>query len=114
MIKQLREHGRPTVDVRRDGVRHPGPRGTRDRCVEQAVVPSWIAFAVTRLLEKHFDSLIDYDFTADMEVDLDAIAAVTTVAWLTRFYCSNGARQRGGRGPARLVGDLGRRRRPRD
>src|SRR5690606_26190807 len=41
----------------------------------QALVPSWLAFAVTRLLEENFERLVDYDFTAAMEQDLDAIAA---------------------------------------
>ena len=40
-----------------------------------ALVPSWLAFAVTRLLEEHFERLVDYDFTAAMESDLDRIAA---------------------------------------
>ena len=54
----------------------------------QALVPTWLAFAVTRLLEENFDRLVDYDFTAGMEEDLDAIAAgqKDRVDWLTRFY----------------------------
>lgn len=54
----------------------------------QALVPTWLAFAVTRLLEENFDKLVDYDFTASMEEDLDAIAAgqKDRVDWLTRFY----------------------------
>jgi len=54
----------------------------------QALVPSWIAFAVVRLLEEHFGELIDYRFTATMEEDLDEIAAGQRdrVAWLTEFY----------------------------
>src|SRR5699024_9675538 len=40
----------------------------------QALVPTWLAFAVTRLLEENYGSLVDYDFTAQMEADLDAIA----------------------------------------
>ncbi len=40
----------------------------------QALVPTWLAFAVTRLLEEHFAKLVDYDFTAEMEQDLDKIA----------------------------------------
>src|SRR5205085_12518869 len=39
-----------------------------------ALVPSFLAFAVTRLLEEHFPRLVDYDFTAAMEGDLDRIA----------------------------------------
>jgi DNA topoisomerase I len=39
-----------------------------------ALVPSWLAFAVTRLLVEHFTALVDYDFTARMEDYLDLIA----------------------------------------
>ena len=39
-----------------------------------ALVPSWIAFSVIRLLEQHFHDYVDYEFTADMEADLDKIA----------------------------------------
>ena len=54
----------------------------------QALVPSWIAFAVIGLLEHHFGRLVDYDFTAAMEDELDAIAAGTQgrTDWLTGFY----------------------------
>ena len=54
----------------------------------QALVPTWLAFAVTRLLEENFAELVDYDFTASMEADLDRIAAgqEDRVGWLTRFY----------------------------
>jgi len=53
-----------------------------------ALVPSWKAFAVVRLLEQHFGKLVDYAFTAKMEDDLDLIAAgqAQTVPWLKRFY----------------------------
>ncbi len=54
----------------------------------QALVPSWIAFAVVGLLEHHFGRLVDYDFTAAMEDELDAIAHGTQqrTNWLTGFY----------------------------
>ena len=57
-----------------------------------ALVPTFLAFAVTRLLEEHFERLVDYDFTARMEDDLDRIAAGDEhrVAWLERFYFGNG------------------------
>jgi DNA topoisomerase-1 len=53
-----------------------------------ALVPSWLAFAVTRLLEEHFERLVDYDFTAAMESDLDRIASgeEQRATWLSRFY----------------------------
>jgi DNA topoisomerase-1 len=57
------------------------PRGT-------ALVPSWVAFSVVRLLEDHFGDLVEYDFTAEMEEDLDLIADGTAdrVEWLNSFY----------------------------
>lgn len=41
----------------------------------QALVPSWTAFAVVKLLEQYLPHLVDYDFTAEMESELDHIAA---------------------------------------
>ena len=53
-----------------------------------ALVPTFLAFAVTQLLEEHYSRLVDYNFTARMEDDLDRIAAgeEERVAWLTKFY----------------------------
>ena len=53
-----------------------------------ALVPSFTAFSVVNLLEQHFPKLVDYAFTAEMEDDLDRIAAGTeeAVPWLGRFY----------------------------
>ncbi len=53
-----------------------------------ALVPCWVAFAVTGLLEQHFSRLVDYDFTAAMEDDLDEIAAghERRSNWLNNFY----------------------------
>nr|WP_231974419.1 type I DNA topoisomerase [Pseudonocardia sp. HH130630-07] len=53
-----------------------------------ALVPSWVAFAVVGLMEAHFGQLVDYDFTAAMEDDLDSIASGTDsrVHWLSGFY----------------------------
>ncbi|NUV81255.1 type I DNA topoisomerase [Streptomyces sp. CAI-155] len=53
-----------------------------------ALVPSFLSFAVVNLLEKHFGRLVDYDFTARMEDDLDRIARgeAQSVPWLKRFY----------------------------
>jgi DNA topoisomerase-1 len=57
-----------------------------------ALVPSWIAFSVVGLLEVNFSKLVDYDFTARMEDDLDEIANgdEESVPWLKRFYFGNG------------------------
>lgn len=58
-----------------------------------ALVPSFLSFAVVNLLEKHFGRLVDYDFTAKMEDDLDCIARgeAQAVPWLKRFYFGAGA-----------------------
>ncbi|OYX57210.1 MAG: DNA topoisomerase I [Micrococcales bacterium 32-70-13] len=57
------------------------PRGS-------ALVPNWIAFSVVRLLEENFSDLVEYDFTAEMEEDLDRIAngEADRTEWLTGFY----------------------------
>jgi len=54
----------------------------------QALVPEFLAFAVVNLLEQHFGKLVDYEFTARMEDDLDRIAAGEEgrTDWLRRFY----------------------------
>ncbi|WP_419930258.1 type I DNA topoisomerase [Candidatus Poriferisocius sp.] len=53
-----------------------------------ALVPSFTAFSVVTLLEKHFPNLVDYAFTARMEDDLDGIASGDreAIPWLSRFY----------------------------
>lgn len=74
LVKTLEEKGvgRPStyastigVIIERGYVRRAG----------QALIPSWQAFSVVRLLEENLASLVDYDFTATMEGDLDQIAA---------------------------------------
>ena len=72
-----------------------------------ALIPTWLAFAVTRLLEEHFGSLVDYDFTASMEEDLDRIANgdEERARWLARFYFGDEGRTQDGL--QRLVEDLG-------
>lgn len=54
----------------------------------QYLVPTWLAFSVTRLLEESLPGLVDYDFTASMETDLDRIAAGEEKGadFLTGFY----------------------------
>jgi DNA topoisomerase-1 len=53
-----------------------------------ALVPTWTAFAVINLLRDYFARLVDYEFTASVENDLDGIAngERSRVDWLTRFY----------------------------
>jgi len=74
------------------------PRGT-------ALVPNWIAFSVVRLLEEYFHDLVEYDFTAGMENDLDRIADgdADRVDWLNGFYFGN-EQQRGLR---KVIDNLG-------
>src|SRR3954467_9137059 len=57
-----------------------------------ALVPTWVAFSVVQLLEQHLASLVDYQFTAKMEDDLDAISRGEQeyVEYLTGFYFGNG------------------------
>ncbi|OEU95485.1 type I DNA topoisomerase [Streptomyces oceani] len=77
-----------------------------------ALVPSFLSFAVTGLLEKHFGRLVDYDFTAKMEDDLDQIATgdAESVPWLRRFYFgegeSSGAAADSGNGDGDHLGGL--------
>ena len=69
-----------------------------------ALVPSFVAFAVVTLLEQHFERLIDYDFTAQMEEALDEIARgeAARVPWLRRFYFGSDGEE----GLKELVSDL--------
>jgi DNA topoisomerase-1 len=69
-----------------------------------ALVPSYVAFAVVKLLEGHFDRLVDYEFTARMEDVLDRIATgdEERVGWLRSFYFGND----GDDGLKSLVSDL--------
>jgi DNA topoisomerase-1 len=57
-----------------------------------ALVPTWVAFSVVKLLEEHLANLIDYQFTAQMEDDLDAISRGEReqVEYLKSFYFGNG------------------------
>lgn len=59
----------------------------------RALIPSWLAFAVIKLLEANFPKYVDYAFTADMENGLDRIAHGEESGrdWLTRFYFGSGS-----------------------
>jgi DNA topoisomerase-1 len=74
-----------------------------------ALVPTFLAFAVTRLLEQHLGDLVDLDFTARMENDLDEIAAGVREAepWLRNFYYGRekGPAGDGRRGLQSMVGE---------
>ena len=71
----------------------------------RALVPTFLALSVTGLLEQHFAKLIDYDFTASMEEDLDKIALgeENRVGWLKRFFFGHD----GIPGLAEMTDDLG-------
>lgn len=58
-----------------------------------ALVPTWVGFAVSQLLESHLPALVDYRFTAQMEDDLDAISRGESghTDYLKSFYFGNGA-----------------------
>jgi len=73
----------------------------------QALVPNWIAFSVVKLLEDHFGDLVEYDFTAELEDDLDSIANGddTGVDWLQGFYFGK-ENHRGLRGVVDNLGDI--------
>jgi DNA topoisomerase-1 len=70
-----------------------------------ALVPAWLAFAVVRLLERHFGRLVDYNFTAAMEDVLDEVAAGNrdSTTELAAFYFGTGDRE----GLKTLVTELG-------
>ncbi|WP_433341032.1 type I DNA topoisomerase [Streptomyces sp. CA-253872] len=72
-----------------------------------ALVPSFLSFAVVNLLERHFGRLVDYDFTAKMEDDLDRIARgeAQAVPWLRRFYFGEGDGDGAGGGAAAAAGN---------
>jgi DNA topoisomerase I len=75
-----------------------------------ALVPSFLAFAVVTLLERHFEQLVDYEFTARMEDALDEIARgeAERVPWLRRFYFgTDGAQHDHDPGLKALVSDIG-------
>ena len=73
----------------------------------QSLVPNWVAFSVVRLLEEFFGDLVEYDFTAEMENDLDRIAdgEADRVAWLTSFYFGSD-KHRGLRNVVENLGDI--------
>jgi DNA topoisomerase-1 len=106
LVKAMEEKGigRPSTYASTIGtIQDRGYVSTRGN----ALVPSWLAFAVTRLMEEHFTRLVDYDFTASMEEDLDQIAGgnAQRATWLKRFYFGDEAST--SEGLRDLVADLG-------
>lgn len=109
LVKQLEERGigRPSTYASIMGVLVDRGYVTKRGA---ALVPSWLAFAVVRLLEEHFSGLVDYDFTATMEEVLDAVAQGDTarLAVLQNFYLGgDGMAGRDFPGVKQLVEGLG-------
>ncbi len=57
-----------------------------------ALVPSWLAMNVIKLLETHYMHLVDYAFTANMELKLDQVAEgnLSQLKILKDFYWGGG------------------------
>ncbi|QJC22524.1 type I DNA topoisomerase [Arcanobacterium buesumense] len=94
LVKTLEEKGIGRPSTYAATISTITDRGYVDR-KGQALVPTWLAFAVIRLLEDNLPDLVDYDFTADMEEDLDKIAAGTEnpVEYLGNFYRGDNGKQ---------------------
>ncbi len=73
-----------------------------------ALVPSWTAFSVIRLLEEHFGRYVDYDFTARLEDDLDQIARgeIEREAWLQGFYLGASSAEEGLKNVVENLGEI--------
>ena len=104
LVKKLEELGigRPsTIASIMSTIQDRGYVSKRGR----ALVPTFLAFSVTGLLEQHFGKLVDYEFTASMEEDLDRIAngEEDRVTWLTKFFFGT----EGNPGLEALAADLG-------
>jgi DNA topoisomerase I len=97
LVKALEERGIGRPSTYAATISTITDRGYVDRR-GQALVPTWLAFSVVRLLEDNLPRLVDYDFTAEMENDLDRIASGSQdrVDWLARFYRGDDANERPG------------------
>jgi len=97
LVKALEERGIGRPSTYAATISTITDRGYVDRR-GQALVPTWLAFSVVRLLEDNLPRLVDYDFTAEMESDLDRIASGSEdrVDWLAKFYRGDAAAERPG------------------
>jgi DNA topoisomerase I len=88
LVKRLEEEGIGRPSTWASIISTMVDRGDYVRKKGTALVPTWTAFSVIRLLENHFTTLIDYKFTASVEEDLDAIARGEREKndWLHQFY----------------------------
>jgi DNA topoisomerase-1 len=87
LVKALEELGIGRPSTYESIMRTIQDRGYVDKR-GQALIPSFLAFAVIGLLEGHYPRLVDYNFTAAMETQLDDIAGGDHAAldFLTSFY----------------------------
>ena len=83
-----RDGHRPAEHLRLDHRHDPGPRLRLQVKRGNVLVPTWTAFAVSQLLETHLPDLVDYQFTAEMEDELDAISRgeIDHLEYLRHFY----------------------------
>jgi DNA topoisomerase-1 len=92
-----------TAELEKDGIGRPSTYASIiDTILDQrrnyafkkgkALVPTWTAFLVVRLMEEHLARLVDYEFTAEMEEQLDAISRGEKDhrSYLQRFYFGDG------------------------
>ena len=93
LVKVLEEEGvgRPSTYASIMGKITADDRYARQK--GKTLIPTYMGFAVTEFLEQHFPELVDPQFTARMEDDLDEIAAGkgSKVDYLHKFYRDSGA-----------------------
>ena len=107
LVKRLEEEGIGRPSTWASIISTMVDRGDYVRKKGTALVPTWTAFSVIRLLENHFATLIDYKFTASVEEHLDAIARGEREKndWLHQFYFGKPGSVESDRGLKKIVAD---------
>ncbi|MDP5227560.1 MULTISPECIES: type I DNA topoisomerase [Arthrobacter] len=106
-----------TAEMEKEGIGRPSTYAATISTIQDrgyvrkqgsALVPSWIAFSVIKLLERHFSDYVDYEFTADMETDLDRIARGEEPgsSWLKHFYFGDGDKEPGLKSVVTNLGEI--------
>ena len=106
-----------TAEMEKEGIGRPSTYAATISTIQDrgyvrkqgsALVPSWIAFSVIKLLEQHFSDYVDYEFTADMETDLDRIARGEEpgASWLKHFYFGDGGKEAGLKSVVNNLGEI--------
>ncbi|MFJ3958353.1 type I DNA topoisomerase [Arthrobacter sp. NPDC090010] len=106
-----------TAEMEKEGIGRPSTYAATISTIQDrgyvrkqgsALVPSWIAFSVVKLLERHFSDYVDYEFTADMETDLDRIARGEEPgsSWLKHFYFGDGDKEPGLKSVVNNLGEI--------